>query len=87
MTDMTLDYHVNNENPEPLTVYLEPWAEEVVVAPKSLLLITIFYDRKGALETVMGPKYLTVWVWAGCRIKLALNGKDLTMPSLLRPSP
>ena len=87
MTDMTLKYVIKNDNPEPLTVIVEPWAEEVVISPESSLLLTVLYDREGLLETVIDPNYFTVWLWGGCRVKLALNCKDLTMPSLLIPSP
>jgi hypothetical protein len=87
MTDMTLKYAIHNKNPEPLTVIVEPWAEEVVISPESSLLLTVLYKTEGLLETVVDPNYFTVWLWGGCRVKLALNGKDLTMPSLLIPSP
>ena len=87
MTDKTLEYVIHNENPEPLTVIVEPWAEEVVISPGSSLSLTVLYDREGLLETAIDPKYYTVWLWGGCRVKLALNGEDLTMPSLLIPSP
>jgi hypothetical protein len=33
MTDKTLEYRIHNKNPEPLTVIIEPWAEEVVLSP------------------------------------------------------
>jgi hypothetical protein len=87
MTDMTLKYVVKNANPEPLTVIVEPWAEKVVVSPGSSLLLTVLCDREGLLDTVLDPNCLTVWLWGGCRVKLALNGEHLTMPSLLIPSP
>jgi hypothetical protein len=87
MTDKTLEYRIHNKNPEPLTVIVEPWAEEVVISPESSLLLTVLYKTEGLLETVVDPNYFTVWLWGGCRVKLALNGKDLTMPSLLIPSP
>ncbi|MGY4159021.1 hypothetical protein ACVINW_004863 [Bradyrhizobium sp. USDA 4461] len=87
MTDMTMEYVIHNKNPEPLTVIVEPWAEEVVLSPDSRLLLTILYDSAGLLDTVMGPNYLIVWLWGGCRVKLAVDGKDLTSPWHLTPSP
>lgn len=87
MTDKALEYVIKNENPEPMTVIVEPWAEEVVVPAGSSLLLTVLYDTEGLLDTVIDPNYFTVWLWGGCRVKLALNGKDLAMPSLLIPSP
>jgi hypothetical protein len=87
MTDMTVKYLIVNSNPEPLTVIVEPWAEEVVLSPDSRLLLTALCDREGLLEVETDPNYLTVGLWTGCQVKLAVNGKDLTMPSLLIPSP
>lgn len=87
MTDTTAKYLIINRNHEPLTVIVEPWAEEVALSSDSSLLLTVLCDREGLLEVVTDPNYLTVGLWTGCRVKLAVNGKDLTMPSLLIPSP
>jgi hypothetical protein len=87
MTDTVVKYLIINSNPEPLTVIVEPWAEEVVLSPDSRLLLTALCDREGLLEVETDPNYLTVGLWTGCRAKLAVNGENLTMPSLLIPSP
>jgi hypothetical protein len=85
--DKTLEYKILNKTPEPLRVIVEPWAEEVVLSPESSLLLKILYDKEGLLDVEMNPNYYVVWLWGGCRVKLALNGEDLKMPSLLIPSP
>jgi hypothetical protein len=87
MTDTVVKYLIINRNPEPLTVLVEPWAEEVVLSPDSRLLLTALCDREGLLEVVTDPNFLTVWLWGGCRVKLAVNGEDLTLPWLLTPFP
>ena len=87
MTDKTLEYRLHNKNTVPLTVIVEPWAEEIVVSPESSLSLKIFYDKEGVLEVETNPKYYVIWLWGGCRVKLALNGEDLNMPFLLTPSP
>jgi hypothetical protein len=87
MMEKTLEYRIHNKNPEPLTVIIEPWAEEVVLSPDSSLSLKIFYDKEDLIEVETNPNYYVVWLWGGCRVKLAMNGEDLTMPSLLRPSP
>ena len=87
MTDMTVKYLITNGHPEPLTVIMEPWAEEVILSPESSLLLTVFCDREGLLEVETDPNYLTVGLWAGCRVKLALNGEDQFRPFLLTPFP
>jgi hypothetical protein len=87
MTDTTAKYFITNRHPGPLTVLLEPWAEEVVLPPKASLLLTVLCDREGLLEVETDPNFLTVWLWGGCRVKLAVNGEDLTRPFLLTPFP
>ena len=87
MTDITRKYDITNRNPEPLTVVVEPWAEEVVLSPESSLLLTALCDREGLMEVIMRPNLRTIWLWTGCRAKVAVNGEDLKMPSLLIPSP
>jgi hypothetical protein len=87
MTDTTAKYLIVNRNPEPLTVILEPWAEEVILSSDSSLLLTALCDREGLLEVATDPNYLTVGLWTGCRVTLAVNGEKLTLPSLLVPSP
>jgi hypothetical protein len=83
MTEMTTRYLITNRNPQPLTVIVEHWAEEVVLSPKSSLSITVLHDREGVLEIETDPKYLTALLWGGCRAKLAVDGKELAMPWLL----
>jgi hypothetical protein len=87
MTDKTLEYRINNKNPEPLMVIVEPWTEEIALSPESSLLLKIFYDKEGLLEVETNPNYYVVWLWGGCRVELALNGEELKMPSLLIRSP
>jgi hypothetical protein len=87
MTDATAKYLITNRNPQPVTVLVEPWAEEVVLSTKSSLLLTVLCDREGLLEVETDPNFLTVWLWGGCRVKLAVNGEDLTRPFLLTPFP
>ena len=87
MTDTVEKYLIINRNPEPLTVIVEPWAEEVVLSSHSRLLLTVLCDREGLLEVVTDRNYLTAWLWTGCRVELAVNGEKLTLPSLLIPSP
>jgi len=87
MTDKTLEYRIHNKNPKPLMVIVEPWGEEIVVSPGSSLVLKILYDSEGLMEVVTDPDYLTVGLWTGCRVTLAVNGEKLTLPSLLIPSP
>ena len=65
---------------------VEPWAEEFVVPPDSVLSIIIFYAELGLLETAISPNYFTMGLWAGCRAEVSLDGKDQTPRSLSIPA-
>ena len=66
MTDTTAKYLIVNRNPEPLTVIVEPWAEEVVLSSGSRLLLTALCDREGLLEVDTDPNYLTAGLGQAC---------------------
>jgi len=82
-----MKYLINNDHSEPMKITIEPWAEEISISAGSSLLLTILSDREGLLETAIGPNTFTVWLWGGCRVKLAVNGEDQAVPSLLIPAP
>ena len=86
MTDTTVKYVVIDHNPGPLTVIVQPWAEEVVLSSDSQLLLKSFATGKVCWKWCRAATSF-VWVWTGCRAMLVLNGQDLTLPWLLRPSP
>ena len=86
MADSSAKYAFSNQNPGPITVIVEPWAEEFIVPPDSVLSITVFYTELGLLETAIGPDYFTVGLWAGCRAEVFLDGNDQTPRSLAIPA-
>jgi hypothetical protein len=57
------------------------------LSPGSSLSLNILYDKEDLMEVETNPNYYVVWLWGGCRVKLAMNGEDLTRPFLLTPSP
>jgi hypothetical protein len=75
-----------NQNPTPITVVIEPWAEEFIVPPGSVLSIIVFFRKLGLLETAISPNYFTVGLWAGCSAEVSLDGKDQTPRSLSIPA-
>ena len=83
---MILTYRFQNNNEEKLTVIIEPWAEEFDVPPKSILGLSIAYDRPGLIDTEINPKYFVIWLWAGCCVQVSLDGKDLPTGSLTIPA-
>ena len=84
--DPSLKYTFSNQDPNPIIVILEPWAEEFTVPPGSVLSIIVFYTKLGLLETAISPNYFTVGLWAGCRAEVSLDGKDQTPRSLSIPA-
>jgi len=82
-----MKYIFQNRTAAPIIVIVEPWAEEFSVPPDSVLSIEISFSELGNLETVMDGKYFTMWLWAGCRAAVSLDGKDQMRPSLSIPVP
>jgi len=87
MSENSMNYIIENRNSDSVQVIIEPWAEEFSVPSGSKLSISILYDKIGALEVEMSPDYFTVWLWAGCRAGVTLDGKDQTPRSLSIPAP
>jgi hypothetical protein len=87
MSEFPLKYTVGNKTTETLQVIIEPWAEEFTLRPGSVLSVAILHDQLGLLETEMGPGYLTMWLWKGCRAEVSLDDKDQTPGSLSIPVP
>ena len=85
--DSSVKYTFTNQDLKPIIVILEPWAEEFTVPSSSVLSITVFYKKLGLLETAIGPNYFTIWLWAGCRAEVSLDGNDQTPRSLSIPAP
>jgi len=86
MMDSSVKYTFANQGLNPIVLILEPWAEEFTVPPGSVVSIMIFYKELGLLETAIGPNYFTIWLWAGCRAEVSLDGNDQTPRSLSIPA-
>jgi hypothetical protein len=82
-----MKYTFENRNTDPITFILEPWAEEFTVPTGSTLSIEIFSSTFDLLETVTDGKYFAVWLWAGCRAAVSLDGQQQARPSLSIPVP
>jgi hypothetical protein len=81
-----IKYNFRNDSSDAIIVIIEPWAEEFSVDPGSILSMNILFAKIGLLETAVSPKYFTLWLWAGCRVEVCLDGKDQTPPSLSIPA-
>jgi hypothetical protein len=87
MKKTSINYQFHNNLPNKITFIVEPWAEEFAIPPNSTLNLSIYCDQIGLMETSVSKDYFTIWLWAGCRAEVALDGKDQTPPSLAIPAP
>lgn len=78
-------YSFINKNTNSIIVILEPWAEEFTLPAESKISIVIDSGGEGVLETEINPKYFIIWLWAGCRAQVSINGEDRTPGSLSIP--
>jgi len=78
---------VHNREDYELKVVIEPWAEEITLAPGKKLKMEISYFEADLLEIKIGRKpYISVWLWGGCTATLSMDGEDCTPPTLQIPS-
>jgi hypothetical protein len=77
MAELEMNYIIRNKRPQPMWVILEPWADEILVPPGSVLAIDIFAEKPGLLETEVTPEFYIVWCWSGCRTIVSLDGNKL----------
>jgi hypothetical protein len=87
MTASPNKYSFENRKSEPIVAIIEPWAEEFVVPPGSTLSMVMASARSGSMETAVSENYFTVWLWPGCHVSVALDGKEQVRPSLSIPVP
>jgi len=59
---------VRNASSSVTTLCVEPWADEIPLAPESHVLITARSPFPGYLEVVHEADRVTVWAWSGCRV-------------------
>ena len=82
-----MKYVFQNRTAAPITCIVEPWAEEFTVPPGFVLAIEISSPEFGLLETAMDATYFAIWLWAGCRAAVSLDGTRQARPSLSIPVP
>lgn len=72
------DWHwaLSNIGPAPLMLWLEPWADEVVVPGRSTVTLRIENGapRDEGLDVEGGDEHLVVWAGGGDRIEVAVDG-------------
>ncbi len=81
------NYKLQNKLGQNVNVVLEPWGEEFILPPMAVLIIDIIPTREGILETWLEEGVFTIWLWAGCRAVVYINGGKQVGPSLDIPVP
>ena len=78
---------INNPQSDALSVIIEPWAEEVVLHPRSILEIVIQYTYDGYPYVVPHDEFIEVYLWSGCTCRLLIDDVEIDNPGLDVPPP
>ena len=84
--NQALEYIVEKNHPTDMILILEPWAEEFSVPSGSKICVNILYVKEGSITIDTNPKYYVIWLWAGCRATVFIDGVEKTPASLSIPS-
>jgi hypothetical protein len=80
---------VSNFHSEPVTLCLEPWADEIIIPPKVNYVIKAEGPAGGYLEVAYGASRITVYGWSGS-ILFVFSNEELLLgcriPAPLTPS-
>jgi hypothetical protein len=69
--------HVLNDDAVPLVLFLEPWAEQFVIPPRSAIEIVAYGSDDGRLVIDKGDNQLVVWGWTGSSVHVLQGGHEL----------
>ena len=83
---MSVRLTVTNEQDGAITLYLEPWAEEHVIAP-NISLELIGSGPPGQFEVAACRDGLTVYGWSGSTVRVFRDGVEVSVASGEIPSP
>ena len=67
---------LSNDSEQPLTVWFEPWADELTIAPHSQFRLEARSEQHGDLEIDYLPHRIVVYGWAGSTLQI-FNGSEL----------
>lgn len=82
-----LAFSFRNDLATDMTVVIEPWAEEVILPSQGTIDLEVTSAKSGKVETSIDQAYLTIWLWAGCTVSMAIDKVDVTPRSLNIPVP
>lgn len=80
-----LDY--KNKRASDRLVALEPWAQEFVVKPGSLMRIEVACGRAGPFEVLEFEDVTSIWIWSPCVARVFIDGVEHTTSFMGEPFP
>ncbi|GAA4013243.1 hypothetical protein GCM10022280_09290 [Sphingomonas swuensis] len=88
MTDRVCHWGLSNPGPQPLSVWLEPWADEVEVPARSTITLTVTDGLQDCAvgEVEWSPDHLVVWASAPM-IEAHVDGDLQHTGSAIIPAP
>jgi hypothetical protein len=76
---------VRNGRDTQVTLILEPWASEFVMAPGAVFELRAEGPEGDGLQIDYAPDHIVAWGWSGSVVEVWHNGERLTGPSLPVP--
>lgn len=88
MTDADRHWSLSNPGPGELLLWLEPWAEEFVIAPRSTVVLKSFggADEYALGEVEWTPDHLVIWARAQT-VQVVIDGEIQDSGSTAIPIP
>lgn len=80
-------FSITNDSSRVLAVRLEPWAEELELAPDSKFEVEAVGPEDGFLELVWGDDEVTIYGWTGSTVSVLCEGKVVSRSGWLPVPP
>ena len=79
--------HVTNESGVPQVFHLEPWGEQIEMAPGVTFVLVAEANRQGSFEVEHGEKEIIVWAWPTASVKIFCEGTEIGLSAgIARPA-
>jgi len=77
IAETTSKLELINSHATEITVHIEPWGDQYVMAPDVTFQIEARGPANGQLEICIGPGEVLVWGWSGSIVSIFHEGVDL----------
>ena len=71
-----LALRITNSITEEITLHLEPWGEQYVMKPGSLLMVTATGPDNDILEVEYGDRRIAVYGWSGSNVSISSSESE-----------